>query len=213
VAHIILLGDSIFDNLKYVQPEPDVSVQLQEILPAGWKVSLLAVDGAVTNDVSGQLSNLPDDATHLVLSVGGNDLLGCTGDLLQKPVAVSSEVFLMLARVIDVFESMYRRAVEACLTKGLPLVVCTIYNGNFADQEFQTMARVAVALFNDAILRLSREKSLPSVDLRLVCASAEDYANPIEPSAIGGKKIAREIWRTISSGGHPTIPPLREVIR
>jgi len=28
---------------------------------------------------------------------------------------------------------------------------------------------------------------------------AEDYANPIEPSAIGGSKIARAIWQTVSS--------------
>ena len=27
----------------------------------------------------------------------------------------------------------------------------------------------------------------------------EDYANPIEPSAIGGKKIVDAIWGTISS--------------
>jgi hypothetical protein len=204
MAHIILLGDSIFDNLKYVQPEPDVLAQLQEMLPAGWKACLRAVDGAVTNDVAAQLADLPADATHLVLSVGGNDLIACAGEMLRTPVAVSSEVFLLLARVIGVFESMYRRVLEACLKKGLPLVVCTIYNGNFADQEFQTMARVAVAAFNDAILRLSREKGLRAIDLRLVCALAEDYANPIEPSAIGGKKIARAIWRTISSEREPT---------
>lgn len=199
MPHIILLGDSIFDNLKYVQPEPDVATQLRETVPAGWKVGLRALDGAVTNNVVGQLVDLPADATHLVLSVGGNDLLGCAGDMLRTPVTVSSEAFLLLARVADVFESMYRRAVEGCLKTGLPLVVCTIYNGNFADREFQTLARVAVAQFNDAIFRVSLEKGLRTIDLRLICALPEDYANPIEPSAIGGKKIVRAIWRTISS--------------
>lgn len=200
MAHIILIGDSVFDNLKYVQPEPDVLAHLRQLLPVGWKASLHAVDGAVTNDVARQLANLPADATHLVLSVGGNDLLGIAGDMLRTPVSVSSEVFVLLARVVGVFESMYRRLVESCLSKGLPLVVCTIYNGNFADQEFQAMARVAVAVFNDAILRLALENGVPFIDLRLVCAQAEDYANPIEPSAVGGNKIARAIWRTLSPG-------------
>src|SRR4051794_32483799 len=127
MAHVILLGDSVFDNLRYVQPEPDVMAQLRETLPAGWKASLRAVDGAVTNDVAGQLANLPADVTHLVLSVGGNDLLACAGELLRTPVTVSSDVFLLLARVTGVFESMYRRVVERCLRTGLPLVVCTIY--------------------------------------------------------------------------------------
>jgi hypothetical protein len=198
MPHIVLLGDSIFDNLTYVGPDPDVATQLREMVPAEWKVSLGAVDGAVTSHVIGQLDDLPNDATHLVLSVGGNDLLGCAGDLLRTPVAVSSEVFLLLARVVGAFESMYRRVVDECLETGLPLVVCTIYNGNFADEEFQTMARVAVAVFDDAILRIAREKGLQAIDLRLICALPEDYANPIEPSAIGGEKIVSAIWRTIS---------------
>ncbi len=199
MSHIVLLGDSVFDNLKYVQPEPDVLAQLREVLPRGWKASLRAVDGAVTNDVTGQLTDLPADATHLVLSVGGNDLLGFAGKMLWTPVSASSDVFFLLARVMGEFESMYRRLMEACLSKGLPLVVCTIYNGNFADQEFQVMARVAVATFNDAILRVALEKGLVAIDLRLICSLATDYANPIEPSAIGGNKIARAIWRTVSS--------------
>ena len=199
MPHIILLGDSVFDNSVYVRPEPDVLSHLRELLPAGWKASLRAVDGAVTNDVARQLADLPADASHLVLSVGGNDLLRTAGDLLQKPVSVSSEVFVLLARVMGGFESRYRRLVEACLGKGLPLVVCTIYNGNFADPQFQTMARVAVAAFNDAILRLALEKGLRAIDLRLVCAHAEDYANPIEPSAIGGRKIASAILQALSA--------------
>jgi hypothetical protein len=31
------------------------------------------------------------------------------------------------------------------------------------------------------------------IDLRSVCVTAEDYANPIEPSSVGGAKIARVI--------------------
>ncbi len=122
MPQIILLGESVFDNLKYVQPEPDVAAQLRKTAPEGWKVSLRAVDGAVTDSVPHQLVDLPADATHLVLSVGGNDLLGCAGDMLRTPVTVSSEAFLLLARVVGVFESMYRRVVEACLKTGLPLV-------------------------------------------------------------------------------------------
>jgi hypothetical protein len=174
-----------------------VLAQLQELLPSGWKASLRAADGAITNDVAGQLVELPADATHLVLSVGGNDLLRWAWDL-PTPVSMSPGVFQQLAQVIGEFQSTYRGLVEACLERGFPLVVCTIYNGNFADQEFQAMAQMAVAEFDDVILRLAQEKGLRAIDLRLVCASVEDYANPIEPSAVGGGKIAAAIWRTIS---------------
>jgi hypothetical protein len=76
MPHVVLLGDSIFDNAAYVRGGPDVVRQLREMLPAGWSATLLAVDGAVTRSVPAQIARLPADATHLVLSVGGNDALG-----------------------------------------------------------------------------------------------------------------------------------------
>jgi hypothetical protein len=160
--------------------------------------SLRAVDGAVTNDVPKQLADLPSDATHLVLSVGGNDLLTCAGDLLRAPVNVSSDAFSVAGSGRGRVRIHVPASRGSCLATGLPLVVCTIYDGNFADREFQTMAGVGVMAFNDRILRFALEKGLRSVDLRLICTQAEDYANPIEPSAVGGAKIGRAIWHTIS---------------
>jgi hypothetical protein len=199
MAHIILLGDSIFDNSNYVYPDADVVAQLQHLLPTGWQASLLAVDGAVTNDIAGQLNNLPADATHLVLSVGGNDLLHWT-QVLPIRLTTSSQVLLLLKPEIEAFEPLYRSAVEACLKNGLPLIVCTIYNCDIADQEFQPIARIAITAFDDVILRVSQEKGVQAIDLRLVCEMPEDYADEIEPSAIGGGKIAAAIWRAISHG-------------
>jgi hypothetical protein len=37
------------------------------------------------------------------------------------------------------------------------------------------------------------------IDLRFVCSSPADYANPIEPSSIGGAKIARAIVNLVLS--------------
>ena len=75
IGHVVLLGDSIFDNFRFVPGEPTVIDQLREELPPGWCASLLAVDGHVAADVPAQVANLPGDATHLVVSAGGNDAL------------------------------------------------------------------------------------------------------------------------------------------
>ena len=72
--HAVLLGDSIFDNAAYVPGKPSVIEQLRKTLPGDWKATLLAVDGDVTADVQKQIERLPDDATHLIVSSGGNDL-------------------------------------------------------------------------------------------------------------------------------------------
>ena len=73
MGHVVLLGDSILDNARYVPDRPAVIEQLREALPRGWQASLLAVDGHITEDVAKQLNKLPADATHLVVSAGGND--------------------------------------------------------------------------------------------------------------------------------------------
>ncbi len=44
-------------------------------------------------------------------------------------------------------------------------------------------------------------RGLPLIDLRLVCDEDADFANPIEPSARGGGKIAAEIARLLAE--HP----------
>ena len=44
-------------------------------MPSAWTTTLAAVDGSQADDVAAQVSGVPSDATHLVLSVGGNDAI------------------------------------------------------------------------------------------------------------------------------------------
>ena len=41
--------------------------------------------------------------------------------------------------------------------------------------------------------RAAFARSVPVIDLRLICTEPADYANPIEPSVQGGQKIASAI--------------------
>ena len=81
MSHVALLGDSIFDNGLYVPGGSPLVEQLRARLPRGWKATLVAVDGAVANSVLRQIPRLPADATHLVISAGGNDALENSGIL------------------------------------------------------------------------------------------------------------------------------------
>ncbi len=161
-------------------------------LPAGWTASLLAVDGSTTDEVAGQVGCLPSDASHLVLSVGGNDALQ-QAHVLFMPASSTEEAVGLLADLAEQFEHHYRAVVQACLRPGLPLIACTIYNGNFPDPAYQRLVTTALAVFNDAIVRVAIAHRLLVIDLRAICAGPEDYANAIEPSSVGGAKIARAI--------------------
>jgi len=51
MPHVVLLGDSIFDNARYTGGGPDVVSQVRNLLPVGWAASLLAVDGSMTVNI------------------------------------------------------------------------------------------------------------------------------------------------------------------
>jgi len=192
MSHVVLLGDSIFDNRAYVAPAPDVIEQLRARLRPGCTATLLAVDGHVTDDVRAfQLARVPKGATHLVISVGGNDALGFSS-LLTEPARSVAEAVGRLAQAQGSFTERYVEMLNAVLALGLPTAVCTIYDANYPEPQRQVVV-AALALFNDVISRAAFRRGLPLVDLRLICSDPADYANPIEPSTLGGDKIASVI--------------------
>lgn len=165
MPHLVLLGDSVLDNGAYTAGGPAVIAQVRQRLPAGWSASLSAVDGSTIEDIPNQLATLPAGATHLLLSVGGNDAM-LRAEIVESPVASSGEALLMLADAVQAFEAAYRHAVQACLAHRLPLVVCTVYHGNFPEPTYQRRVGVALTAFNDVIVRAAIDKRLKVIDLR-----------------------------------------------
>ena len=194
MGHIVLLGDSIFDNGAYTGSEPDVIAHLRSILPPFWSATLCAVDGATTSGLSSQVRCVPADATHLFVSIGGNDALG-NMDLLATPVRSTTDALRLFGSRIADFERSYRRGLQPVLALRKPVTICTIYDGDLPDRNEAAIARVALMMFNDTILRIAAAHRLPTIELRLICSEPEDYANPIEPSGTGGRKIALAIAR------------------
>jgi GDSL-like Lipase/Acylhydrolase family len=189
--HVILLGDSIFDNAAYVPDRPAVIDQLRQALPKGWRATLLAVDGSVIDDVARQLGNVPADATHLVISVGGNDALG-TASILSEPASTVGDALQILQDERDQFRKSYRAMLRAVSDMGKPTCICTIYD---AVPGLGPAEKAALAGFNELILREAIAAGIPVIDLRVVCERPGDYSHvsPIEPSMVGGGKITRAI--------------------
>ena len=191
MTHVILLGDSIFDNAVYTAGGPAVIDQVNQALGSSGRATLLAVDGSKTQDVPVQMRKFPLDATHLILSVGGNDALAQL-DVLRAPVGSIIEALDALASMTADFRVNYANLINTLLIVGRPLTVCTIYD---AIPGLPNGIKAGVALFNDVILREAIRHGLPVLDLRLVCTEFSDYSDrsPIEPSSQGGAKIAAAI--------------------
>jgi hypothetical protein len=191
MGHVILLGDSIFDNARYVPDRPPVIDQLRQALPRDWKATLLAVDGHITEDVANQMKDLPPDATHLVVSAGGNDALG-ESSILNEAACTVGEALGLFAEIRTRFRNSYRSMLRVLSECGKPFAVCTVYD---EIPGLGPAEQAALAGFNELILREAFSAGLPVIDLRLVCDRQADYSHvsSIEPSVVGGAKIARLI--------------------
>lgn len=192
MIHVVLLGDSILDNGAYTDGGPAVVDQLREVLGSDSAVTLLAVDGARIEDVAIQTGSIPPDATHLVVSMGGNDALDAIA-VLSESVDTVGEGLLRMEPVLNRFEDAYLDAMTVLQERPIHVIACTIYNGRFEPGPEQRMITTAARLFNDVIIGLGAGMGFEIIELRRVCTEAEDYANPIEPSEIGGSKIAAAI--------------------
>lgn len=191
MERLVLLGDSVIDNGPYLQPgEADVAGQVRERL-AAWDVDMRAVDGQRTADVAAGLARQPvAEGAARVLSVGGNDALSHMGLLSAFWPMRFAGALVRLRDIREDFRAGYGPLLDAL--KGGPTLVLTIYNPNFtgAQSAMQAPGEGGLSIFNDVIQQEALARGFAVLDLRRLFTAPEDYANPIEPSAVGGAKIA-----------------------
>lgn len=198
--HLVLLGDSVFDNRVYVASEESVAAHLKRLLPADINLTCLAVDGHLTSDVFCQLDRLPETATHIALSSGGNDALSLV-HLLDSPCCTISDALKQLSQLLKKFEHDYGRLKNRLELLGLPVLVCTIYD---AVPGLPSHWKTALSLFNDVISKGIHNDLNDCLDLRTCLHQESDFSekSPIEPSGTGGLKIAQHITGWIGSYRH-----------
>ncbi|HEX2932772.1 MAG TPA: SGNH/GDSL hydrolase family protein [Candidatus Binatia bacterium] len=191
MPHLVLLGDSVFDNARYVSKGYSVLEQLRTQLSSDWQVTLLAVDGDVSADISRQLKDLPVDSTHLLISCGGNDALR-HAYLLREQVNNVGDAMGLFAQARRKFQRDYDSMLSNVLTLNRRAAVCTVYD---TIPEIGESALTALSMFNEIILRSAIATKIPVLDLRLVLSEKSDYSavSPIEPSATGTAKLVRSI--------------------
>ena len=220
---IYLLGDSIIDNTPYVQNnEKDVASHLNSMYKSSPQINIYnrAVDGHTMQDLlDTQLSNEGlNEATHIITSIGGNDLLHNISFLqmtskLSEVMGKDARIGKWGARELNpsrnkVFEETYfeiikpmqqeYESVVANLSNyRAKLLLCTVYEGDLVDSdEFSDViysSKTMLSIFNDIVYRTAQKYNAQVLELRDIFVSSEDYANPIEPSHIGGEKLAKAI--------------------
>jgi len=201
--HLVLLGDSTIDNGNWTTGACVTDqVRVKEPL-----TTRCARDGALMGAILQQAQQAPKDATHFVVSIGGNNAISAV-NILKEPVSSAEEAIAKVYTFAQAFEAELAatiRALVQCIGAETPLVICSIYNPCFGPFNVTTVSQevtnTCVAVLSDSILRVATRFRLPVIDWRRVMTKVEDFANPIEPSSIGGLKMADLIVSVVRN--HP----------
>ena len=197
MAVVNLLGDSIIDNKIYVGPhELSVTEHLHNL--SDDVINSIAVDGHTTKDVIyAQLDLLPQYSTHQVLSIGGNDLLQNMYFLKNQERLTTNEVFEQAVGIMAPIKRRYQTIVEKLSLQDSNILLCTVYEGNLLNDpllyDIALSSKAMVSMLNDIVYSTANTYNAQVLELRTIFTTPKDYANPIEPSHIGGSKFALEI--------------------
>ena len=158
------------------------------------------------------------------MSIGGNDLLHNISFLqmtskLPEVMGKDARIGKWGARELNpsrnkVFEETYfeiikpmqqeYESVVANLSNyRAKLLLCTVYEGDLVDSDEYSdviySSKTMLSIFNDLVYRTAQKYNAEVLELRDIFVSPEDYANPIEPSHIGGEKLAKAIKGWVDS--------------
>ena len=118
--------------------------------------------------------------------------------MLTEVAGTVREALVLVQEVRDRFRNSYRAMLRTLASVGKPTAVCTISD---SIPGLGSAERAALGGFNEVILREAFSAGLPVIDLRSICDRPEDYSHVsrIEPSAVGGAKIARAITEALTA--------------
>lgn len=196
---VYLYGDSIIDNKAYVEDdECSVLEHLQN--QSDYNFVHFACDGDTTQDLINKKSNFLGfkKPTDIVLSIGGNDMLYNLSFLTTDKSTFRNEAFIdVYNEIFQPLEVRYETIVKNFASQRANLLLCTVYEGDLGrSEEFKDVldsSKIMVSSLNDIIYKTASRYNAEVLELRNIFTSSEDYANPIEPSHIGGEKLAKKI--------------------
>lgn len=186
IRHLVLLGDAL-QNIDLGSGKIESALVPRPRNP--WK---LTVVHSLQTLQRGHVRQIPDDATHVVISVEGAWAIEASG-LLQAGTHTIRAALKTLSAAADEFEDILAGMIAAAKETGLPTVVCTLVPARHVKPGEHRVSTTALAIFNDRVVRCAFGARLPIVDLRMVCDEDADYASATLLSRAGVRKAANVI--------------------
>lgn len=181
---IILMGDSVFDNAKYVSK----GYSVYDILHKKHEnVLLLAKDHSTVEDLLYQFSNMPieynNPSTVIFISIGGNDILNYfNGYSHMKEEAFIDHIFNEYVNILDQLYNDWKLKAR--------VFMCSIYFPKKSNYEkFYNMIKI----WNKKLREYAAEYEHTVVPLDKILNNDKYFNHVIEPSEEGSKVIVDRI--------------------
>ena len=186
-SNIVLIGDSILNNSVYVFEHESVPELVQQQLQKNMHFYNFAKDGALISDCHKQILNLNstsinlDVNTTIFVSAGGNNILHS----LIKSESFINNLFDEYLLLIDAIKVICPSANIVALNLYYPL------------KSSLTLLHPLIKQWNQLLTDNISKKGYQIIKLDKIIVSDEDLVYDVEPSLIGGQKIANAILKTV----------------
>jgi hypothetical protein len=182
---IVLIGDSILNNSNYILTEGKA---VPDLIKTGHPNTYnFAKDGAVVTDCVTQIEQIPAEnntsQTYIFVSAGGNNILNSHFTISKEMI---DTFFQQYSTLLHSLKNKYSKAQIYLLTLYYPL-----------ESRFKSLYP-----FIEQWNSLLNEFVEKNTDFKLIRTnklmnSKVDFTNAVEPSEIGGAKIANAILETL----------------
>ena len=177
---IILIGDSILNNSNYILLE---GKSVPDLIKAEHSDTYnFAKDEAVITDCNLQIEQIPaknnTKDTYIFVSAGGNNILNKQNNMTNEMIQT---FFQQYSTLIHSLKSKFPNANIYLLNLYYPL-----------DTRFKNLYPY-IDQWNSLLLDFSKKKNLKIIQTNKFMLNKDDFTNAIEPSIIGGQKIANAI--------------------
>ena len=178
---IILIGDSVLENSKYITSDKSVFNILKTKIQ---NVHDYATDGATIVECYSQLDKIPIELdspnTYIFISVGGNNLLNAP----NSSESTVDELFKKLTTFIQTVQTKFPNSKIRVLNLYLP------FNPRYKSY------KNAIDQWNQYLVENKNKLKYNVVDINTLLIQQSDFVYDIEPSESGAEKIADAIYAT-----------------
>lgn len=180
---IVLVGDSILENSDYVPKNKSVK---DEIFKKHKNMIMLAKDNSKINDIEKQLKKMPKHlnkkTTHLIISVGGNDILEEYQNKKASEITTDEidKLFIKYRTVLENIKKNYK----------MKLVLVNIY---LPVASSHVKLHKVIREWNRRQKSYARNKKMKILAIADKFDEPKHFTNKIEPSEEGSKIIATQV--------------------